>query len=342
MTGPPPVRRRFHRLAADEFHRASRARWPRATEGDRHRGARDRHSRDCARTAPARSSSSACGPSMSASTTARAARRGLRRRISRHDADRDRHAPRAGRLKARLPASDRACSAGEHGRPTLPGRPAVDLRRAHPAGRSAPRFTSGGGRMAEVALSNVTKRFRHVDGRRGPVARRSPTASSSCCSGRPAPARRRRLRLVAGLETADTGEVWIGGRDVTQVGAGGARRRLRVPAIFALSASVRLRQPRLPVALAGAAHAGGPRSKRGSSEIAELLRIDAQAAEPGDAALRRRDAARRDRPRAGAPARHLSHGRAAVLARRQAARRAAARAQAHPAGSRRDDPLCHA
>ena len=39
--------------------------------------------------------------------------------------------------------------------------------------------------------------------------------------------------------------------------AGGARRHLRLPAIFALSASLRLRQSRLPAALAGAARAGG-------------------------------------------------------------------------------------
>ena len=111
------------------------------------------------------------------------------------------------------------------------------------------------------------------------------------------------LRLVAGLERPDAGTIRIGGRDVTARRAGRARRRLRLPAIFALSASLGLRQPRLPAALAGAPRAGGRDRAGASRRWRRLLRIDHKLEEPRDAAFRRRDAARRDRPRAGAPAR---------------------------------------
>ena len=111
------------------------------------------------------------------------------------------------------------------------------------------------------------------------------------------------LRLIAGLERPDAGTIAIGGRDVTGVDAGRARRRLRLPAILALPASdacydnlaFPLRSP--------ARRVPEDEIKRRVEEIAELLRIARQAREPGDAAFRRRDAARRHRPRAGAPAR---------------------------------------
>ena len=118
------------------------------------------------------------------------------------------------------------------------------------------------------------------------------------------------------------------------------RRRLRLPAVFALSASVGVRQPRLPAALAGAQdeRGRGPPPRRGGGEAGAHR---PQAGEPLDQAVRRRDAARRDRPRAGAQAVDLPDGRAAVVARRQAARRAAARAEAHPDRARRDRALRH-
>ena len=82
------------------------------------------------------------------------------------------------------------------------------------------------------------------------------------------------LRLIAGLERPDAGAIRIGGRDVDGAAAGRARRRLRLPAIFALSASDGLRQPRLPAALAGAQHAGGRDPPRASRRSAKLVRID--------------------------------------------------------------------
>ena len=50
------------------------------------------------------------------------------------------------------------------------------------------------------------------------------------------------LRLIAGLERPDRGSVVIQGRVVTQGSAGRTRRRVRISAILALSASVGLRQ----------------------------------------------------------------------------------------------------
>ncbi len=47
----------------------------------------------------------------------------------------------------------------------------------------------------------------------------SRPASWSRCSGRPAAARRRRLRMIAGLEMATAGQILIGGADVTALPA---------------------------------------------------------------------------------------------------------------------------
>ena len=44
------------------------------------------------------------------------------------------------------------------------------------------------------------------------------------------------LRIIAGLETPDTGSVVIGGREVTAEPARAARRWLRLPALRALQA----------------------------------------------------------------------------------------------------------
>jgi multiple sugar transport system ATP-binding protein len=61
------------------------------------------------------------------------------------------------------------------------------------------------------------------------------------------------LRLVGGLEKPDAGRVSIGGATSRALAAGRARRDVRVPAVLALSAPDRLRQPGLPAALARAA-----------------------------------------------------------------------------------------
>ena len=82
------------------------------------------------------------------------------------------------------------------------------------------------------------------------------------------------LRLVAGLERADAGSIRIGGSGSNERRSGAARRRLRVPAILALSAPVRLRQSRFPAALAARVAWPEDAIRARVTEIARLLRID--------------------------------------------------------------------
>ena len=88
------------------------------------------------------------------------------------------------------------------------------------------------------------------------------------------------LRLVAGLEKPDAGTVHIGGRDVTRARAGAARRDLRVPAVLAVPAPERVRQPGVPAALADAAHARGRGAAQGRPRWRSMLRIDDKLANP--------------------------------------------------------------
>ncbi len=114
------------------------------------------------------------------------------------------------------------------------------------------------------------------------------------------------LRLIAGLEVPDSGSIRIDGRDVT----GDAPADRDVAFVFQQyslyphltvfeNMAFALRAPIRRIAEADI------RAK--VEEVARLLHIE--------------DATRRDRPRPGALALDLSHGRAAVLAGRQAARR---------------------
>jgi ABC-type sugar transport system ATPase subunit len=89
-----------------------------------------------------------------------------------------------------------------------------------------------------------------------------------------------------------------------------------------------------------ARHARGRGRRAGARDRADAPHRG-QAGQPGHPALRRPDAARGDRARPRAPPVDLPHGRAALLAGRQAARRAAGRAQADPARAGRDDPVRH-
>ena len=156
--------------------------------------------------------------------------------------------------------------------------------------------------MAEVRLDGVTQALRH-DRRRSRelVARRSATASSSCCSARPAPARRRRCASSPGWRGPMRAASSIGGRDVT--GAPPAARD--VTFVFQQYSLY----PHLSVFdnLAFPLRSPARRVRRGrdrrarSREVARAAADRGQARQPGDAALRRPDAARRDRPRPGAP-----------------------------------------
>ena len=194
--------------------------------------------------------------------------------------------------------------------------------------------------MAEIRLEGVTKRFGQTtavadldltvrDGEfvvlLGPTGAGKTTTlrrgrRPGAAGGRPRPHRRR-------------------GRDALRPGR--ARRRLRLPAVLALSALHGLREPGLPAEGAAAPAAEGRDRGDGARGRAHAAHRP-QARQPRHAALGRRDAARRHRPRPGAQAQRLPDGRAALLARRQAARRAARRAEAHPERARRHHPLRHA
>ena len=194
--------------------------------------------------------------------------------------------------------------------------------------------------MANVTLNGLTKRFGKttaiddlsLDVANGEfVVLLGPTGAGKTTT----------LRLVAGLERPDAGSVHIDGQDVTRLEPAG-RDMAFVFQQYSL-------YPHLTVYDNLAFPLRSPARRVSEAEIAKLveetaslLQDRAEAQEPGDAAVGRRDAASGDRPGAGAQTLDLSHGRAAVVARRQAQGRSEARAQAHPDKSRRDDPLCDA
>ena len=110
------------------------------------------------------------------------------------------------------------------------------------------------------------------------------------------------LRLIAGLERPDAGRIAIGGADVT-ASPPAARDVAMVFQQFSLYPHYSVFDNlAFPLALAPAARergqdqGPGPRDRHAAADRQ-------QAGEPRHAPLRRRDAARRHRPRAGPPAR---------------------------------------
>ena len=289
--------------------------------------------------APRPSSRSASAPSTSASTMPRALRGSVFGAEYLGTTQIVTVTTEHGPVKARLPAS-MPCASRRDGRPRASAASGCRSSTGERAARIRTALARGSARMAEIALAGVTKRFGQPSPRSTRLDLTIADGEFVVLLGPTGAGKTTTLRLVAGLERPDAGRDPHRRPRRHRGRAGGARRGLRLPAILALSAPLRLRQPRLPAPLAGAPRAGG-RDQQRVEEVAEMLRIAGQAAEPRDAAFRRRDAARRDRPRAGAPAGDLPDGRAALLARRQAPRRPAAGAEAHPAGSRRDHPLRH-
>ena len=79
-----------------------------------------------------------------------------------------------------------------------------------------------------------------------------PTGELVALLGPPAPGKTSLLRIIAGLEHADRGQVFFEGEDATVREAARARRRLRVPALRALPPHDRVRERGLRLARAAA------------------------------------------------------------------------------------------
>ncbi len=94
--------------------------------------------------------------------------------------------------------------------------------------------------MAEVVLEGVSKRFGATDA----ISDLSLTVDDGAfvvLLGPTGAGKTTTLRLVAGLEKPDAGRIRIAGQDVTKRLPCAARRRLRIPAIFTLPASLSVR-----------------------------------------------------------------------------------------------------
>ena len=259
---------------------------------------------------------------------------GVRRRISRHDADRHGRRPRTARSRRALPADMRGQRRRARSASPSP-RAAVAVRQGVAAGRSAPALHDGAPPWLTSRSSGVTKRFGAGHGGRATSTLDIADGEFVVLLGPTGAGKTTTLRLVAGLERPDARPV---AHRRPRRRRGSRRPRATSPSCSSNIRSIRicrvfdnlafpLRSPARRDA--GAEQITQPGRARSPRCCASTHKLDNRAT----AAVRRRDAARRDRPGAGAPARHLPDGRAAVLARRQAARRPAARAEAHPAAS---------
>ena len=166
------------------------------------------------------------------------------------------------------------------------------------------------------------------------------TASSSCCWGRPAPARPRRCASSPRLLKQDEGSVLFDGEpvdDLTPADRDVAFVFQQYSLYPTMTVYDNLAFPlRSPLRKTPEAEI-----KQRVQHVAEILRIshllERKTAQP----VGRRDAARVDRPGHRARAAHLPDGRAAVQPGRQAARVAAGRAAAHAEDPGQHDALRH-
>ncbi len=260
---------------------------------------------------------------------------------ARRDPLRPRLLGRRDRVRARAPEERLLCLAAR----AAPIRSAFrSLRSTRSTGRTpptaacpptAPRFTSGGSRMAEVAFQDVDK---YYDGGVHAVqdltleahdgeflrARRPPAvANDGAADGCGARGHLRRHRVDRRARRQ-------------QALAQGARHRDGLPELRALSAPLRRRQHRLRAAPAQSAQGGDRETRRMGGEDA---RPDAVSCAPPEGAVRRPAPARGDGPRDRAPAAGVPDGRAAVEPRREVARPDARRHRTPPARPRDHDAL---
>ena len=141
--------------------------------------------------------------------------------------------------------------------------------------------------MADLSLRGVAKRFGEqvaveaidLDVAHGElVVLLGPTGAGKTTT----------LRLIAGLETPDEGEIRIGGRDVTGEPPAARDRRVRVSAVLAVPAHDRVRQHGVSLARPGAARrrGGDPREGRGGSPACCTSATSSTARRPGSRAAR--------------------------------------------------------
>jgi energy-coupling factor transporter ATP-binding protein EcfA2 len=175
--------------------------------------------------------------------------------------------------------------------------------------RSSPSFRSAAQTMAEIRVDHLHKAFGDFTA----VKDSSFTVADGeffCLLGPSGCGKTTTLRMIAGLELPTSGDpARRRGRDLQA--RRGARHRLRVPAVRALSAHERAPQHRLSAEMPG--HAEG-RDPAQVEEAARILRISICSISRCRA-FRRRPAARRARPRHRAQAEGLPDGRAARRAR---------------------------
>ena len=231
-------------------------------------------SRRCTRGAPRAARARRAARACPARRRRRRARRGLRRRVSRHDADR--HRRHRGTASQGARAVERsACQRRRDGRPRLPIRASSSCSTPRPGAPCRQRAARGARPWLRSGCTAVRKRFGDVDGGRGLSTSTSPTASSSCCSARPAPARRRRCAWSPAWSSPTRAGSPSAARDVTASPPAARDVAFVFQQYLALSASLGLRQSRLPAALA--ARGACPRTEiraAGAARSPTLLRID--------------------------------------------------------------------
>ena len=132
--------------------------------------------------------------------------------------------------------------------------------------------------MAEIRVEQSAQGLRRLRRRAGLDLHGRGRRRSSCMLGPSGCGKTTTLRMIAGLELPTEGRILLDGEDVTLRARRGARHRLRLPALRALSAHERRRQHRLPAEVPGRAARRDPRGR--SQETARLLRIDHLLDEP--------------------------------------------------------------
>ena len=125
--------------------------------------------------------------------------------------------------------------------------------------------------MAEIRVRESAQGLRRFRRRAGFELHRRGRRILLSCSGPQAAARRRRCRMIAGLELPTSGQYPARRRGRHLPARARARHRLRLPALRALSAHERAAEHRLPAEVPGHAAA---EIRRSVEEAARILRID--------------------------------------------------------------------